>query len=88
MNERARCCEAPSRANSHRTGPRTRIDNGVTGDRARVFSGQMTAGIAVMHIPDAARDMPLQDHDVARSNRRHTRCGCRSRKTAPIGRKI
>ena len=70
------------------TGPRTRIDNGVPGDRARMLSGHVTAGIAVMHIPDAAGDMLLQDHDVARSNRRHTRCGCRSRKTAPIGREI
>lgn len=70
------------------TGPRTRIDNGVTGDRARMLSGHVTAGIAVMHIPDAAGDMLLQDHDVARSNRRHARRRGSARETAPIGGEI
>ena len=49
------------------------IDNRVTRDRARVFAGHVTSGIAVMHVPDVAGDLLLQNHDVAGSNRRHAR---------------
>ena len=30
-----------------------------------MFAGGVTAGIAVMHIPDIAGDLLLQNHDVA-----------------------
>jgi hypothetical protein len=49
-----------------------------------VFSGNVTAGIAVMHVPDVASDMLLQNHDVASSNRRHTHRRGGARETTPI----
>jgi hypothetical protein len=30
-----------------------------------MFSGYVTAGIAVMHVPNVAIDVMLQNHDVA-----------------------
>jgi hypothetical protein len=53
-----------------------------------MFSGYVTAGIAVMHVPNVSIDVPLQNHDVACSNRRHARRGGSARKASPIGGEI
>jgi len=53
------------RGQSERTRSRAGIDDRITRDRARMFAGRVAAGIAVMHVPDIAGDMLLQDHDVA-----------------------
>jgi len=53
-----------------------------------MFSGGVAAGIAVMHVPNIAGELVLQNHDMARSNGRHARCRGRARETAPVGREI
>ena len=53
-----------------------------------MFPGRVTTGIAVMHEPDIACDMLLQNHDVAGSHRRHAGRRGSSREPAPIGRKV
>jgi hypothetical protein len=50
-----------------------------------VLPGDVPPGIAVVHVPDIAGDMRLQDHDVSRSHRRHARPRGRARVTAPVG---
>jgi hypothetical protein len=53
-----------------------------------VFTGHVTAGIAIVHVPDVTGDMLLQNHDMARSYRRHARRRSSPWKTPPIGREI
>jgi hypothetical protein len=53
-----------------------------------MFSGHVTAGIAIMHVPDVTSDMLLQNHDVASSNRRHSRRRDSAGETAPIAGEI
>lgn len=48
----------------------------------------MTARITVVHVPDVATKVLLQNHDVAGSNRRHARRRGRARETAPVGGEI
>jgi len=64
------------------------IDDRITCDRACMFPGCVAAGIAVMHVPDIAGDLVLQNHDVAGSNRRHARRRSRARKAAPVAGEI
>jgi hypothetical protein len=53
-----------------------------------MFSGNVTAGIAVMDVPDVTGDMLLQNHDVASSNRRHAHRRGGARETTPIAGEI
>ena len=53
-----------------------------------MFSGHVAARIAVMHVPDIAADVLLQNHDVSRSNRRHARRRGGAREMAPIAGEI
>jgi hypothetical protein len=53
-----------------------------------MFAGRVTAGIAVMHVPDIAGDVLLQDHDVALPNRGHAGPGGRAREATPVGGEI
>lgn len=67
---------------------RARVDDRVAGNRSRVLARHVTAGIAVVHVPDVARDMLLENHDVAGPNRRHARRRRGARKASPIAGKI
>src|ERR1700751_4892020 len=53
-----------------------------------MFARDMTAGIAVMDIPDVTFDLLLQDHDVACTHRRHARGRRGTRKASPIAGEI
>ena len=53
-----------------------------------MFPGHVTPGIAVVHVPDIASDLLLQNHDVTRSNRRHAGRRGSARETAPIAGEI
>ena len=53
-----------------------------------MLSRDVTAGIAVMHVPDIARDLLLQDHDMAGANSRHAGSRSRAREAAPVGGEI
>ena len=53
-----------------------------------MFAGRVAAGIAVMHVPDIAGDLVLQNHHVAGPNGGHARRRGRAREAAPVAGEI
>ena len=53
-----------------------------------MLSGEVTAGIAVVHQPDITRNMLLENHDVTSGDRSHARGGSGTGETPPIRREI